>query len=714
MNTNISFFRAIQSKRIIASLLTSFLVSTTAHTTAAPPAPYGPVPTANQTKWHQMEYYGLICYGLNTYTGQEWGYGDVSPKLFNPSDLDTDQWARVARDAGMKGLILVAKHHDGFCLWPSKTTDYTVASSPWKDGKGDVLADLSASCKKYGLKLGVYISPWDRNHSEYGKPAYIKDYHEQWREVLTHYGEIFEVWFDGANGGTGYYGGAREKRSIPKDYYQYEKVYQLIKKHQPQTIFFGHEFTEDACRWVGNEKGVAGTTNWCRYTDIKQYNPKKYGIGEKDGQHWIPAEADTTILHPKKWYYNPKSSPRTLSNFVDLYYTTVGRNASFNLGLSIGPDGRIPERDARAMLAQKKQLDRELTTNLAKQAIITTSNIREKHPDYAPGNLLSPDLKSYWASDDGVSTAHVTLEFKQPTRFNRLVLQEHIPLGQRVHRFTLETWQKQGWVQTTEGTTIGYKRILRFPAVQSSKVRVQFETDAPCLAISHIGLYNAPAIMTEPKLASNRDGKVTIIGPKGAEIHYALNQGAFQLYQKPFTLPLGGRVRSYAYDPASKLKTDIVQQTFGLPKTNWKVISSSFANEGAAGINRVIDGDSKSMWHTHGKGGRVPPPHWFIIDLGKTHSLSGFLAMPRHDGSSIGLVDRYSLHVSDDGKDWKLASSGEFSNIKNNPIEQEVSFQKPQRARYVKWVAERAVDGNSCAALCEFGLLAKPSDSISD
>ncbi len=181
-----------------------------------PPAPYGPVPTENQVRWHEMEYYGLVCYGLNTYTRQEWGYGDVDPTVFNPSNLDTDQWARVAKDAGMKGLILVAKHHDGFCLWPSKTTEYTIAATPWQGGKGDVLGDLAKSCNKYGLKLGIYISPWDRNHSEYGKQSYVDAYHEQWKEVLDYSDDIWECWFDGANGGTGYYGGARETRTITK------------------------------------------------------------------------------------------------------------------------------------------------------------------------------------------------------------------------------------------------------------------------------------------------------------------------------------------------------------------------------------------------------------------------------------------------------------------------------------------------------------------
>lgn len=341
---------------VLFVLLTVMTVSCGAGETVSAPEPYGAVPTANQLAWHEMEYYGLICYGLNTYTGQEWGYGDVSPNVFKPTDLNTDQWARVAKAAGMKGLILVAKHHDGFCLWPSKTTEYTIAATSWKDGKGDVLGDLSKSCKKYGLKLGIYISPWDRNHAEYGREQYVKDYHEQWREVLTNYGPVFEVWFDGANRGTGYYGGARQRRTIPKNYYQFDKVFKFIKDLQPQAIFFGYlpGVTEDASRWVGNEAGIAPETSWCRFNDTSSHDRKLLGIGLKDGKYWIPSEADTTILYPKKWFYNNNSKPRTLKQFTDLYYTTIGRNASFNLGLSPGPDGRIPEKDVKAMLALKK------------------------------------------------------------------------------------------------------------------------------------------------------------------------------------------------------------------------------------------------------------------------------------------------------------------------------------------------------------------------
>ncbi len=675
---------------------------------ACVPEPYGAVPSANQLSWHEMEYFGLLCYGLNTYTGQEWGYGDVPLEVFKPTDLNTDQWARVAKASGMKGLILVAKHHDGFCLWPSKTTDYTIAATSWKNGKGDVLGDLSKSCKKYGLKLGVYISPWDRNHAEYGREQYIKDYHEQWREVLTNYGEVFEVWFDGANGGTGYYGGTREKRSIPKDYYQYDKVFKLIKDLQPHTIFFGG-INVDAARWVGNESGYAGKTNWSTFSNTATSNHKLRETGVKGGEFWLPAEADTTILYPKKWYYNKNSKPRTLKQFTDLFYTTIGRNASFNLGLSIGPSGRIPDRDVKAMLAQKKQLDKEFAVDLAEGVTISASEVREDAFSYSPNKCVDGTTKTYWATSDGVSKAMLTIDFGRDTTFNRLLVQEYIALGQRVDKFTLEVEENGKWKEAATGTTIGYKRILRFGPVTTSKARLTFVTDAPCLTLSNLGIYNAPIIMTDPVISADHKGMISINAPVGAAVFYAVGNKDrvtdFKRYTAPFELSKGGGVRAYVFDPATGSKGDVVNKQFGIAKANWKVTGCSYPNEAGASVQRLIDGDLDTMWHTHGKEGRRPPPHWVTIDLGEAVNVEGFTYMPRHDGCITGLVDRYEFYLSTDGIDWNLpVAKGEFSNIKNNPIEQVVKLPEPQKALFVKFKATHALEDNDCVAICEFGI----------
>ena len=227
----------------------------------APLKPVCPNPNAHQSAWQDLEYYAFIHFNMNTFTNKEWGYGDEKPIQFNPSQLETGQWAKVIKQAGMKGIIITAKHHDGFALWPSKYTDHSVKNSLWRDGKGDLIDELSKSCKDYGLKLGIYISPWDRNHPDYGKPEYVSYFRNQLRELLTQYGEIFEVWFDGANGGDGYYGGANEIRKVDKKtYYDWPKTIQIVRDLQPKAVIFSDAGPD--IRWVGNEKGYANETTW--------------------------------------------------------------------------------------------------------------------------------------------------------------------------------------------------------------------------------------------------------------------------------------------------------------------------------------------------------------------------------------------------------------------------------------------------------------------
>lgn len=262
-----------------------------------PPSPYGALPTENQVKWNQLEYYAFVHFNMNTFTGREWGYGDESPETFNPTEFDAEQWAKTVKDAGMKGIILTAKHHDGFCLWPSKYTEHSIKNSPYKNGKGDIVKEVADACKKYGLKFGVYLSPWDRNHAEYGKPEYVTYFHNQLKELMTNYGDIFEVWFDGANGGDGYYGGANETRKInSKTYYEWDKAEQIVRENQPNAIIWSD--ATDA-RWVGNEKGIANETNWStldRDKVIPGQNNKKYLVnGVIGGKDWSPAEL--SLIH---------------------------------------------------------------------------------------------------------------------------------------------------------------------------------------------------------------------------------------------------------------------------------------------------------------------------------------------------------------------------------------------------------------------------------
>ncbi len=486
-------------QKFLFSLLVLLLLNHSCATQVDEPEPCGPLPTAQHLSWHAMEFYGLVCYGLNTYTGEEWAYGDVDPGIFQPSNLDTDQWARVARDAGMKGLILVAKHHDGFCLWPSKYTDYSVKATPWKNGKGDVLGDLSASCRKYNLKLGVYLSPWDRHHAGYGRPEYVQYYYNQLEELMTEYGEIFEFWIDGANGGTGYYGGANERRNIDrKTYYGYDTIYSIVKKYQPNALIFSD--TGPGVRWAGNESGTVNETNWNRINVAGRYPGasgtgflKKLGSGDPDGKSWIPAEANTTLLWPKAWYFHTGHQPRSPENLMDVYYTSIGRGATLNLGLAISPSGEIRDADVQALKKFRQILDREFRDNLLEQAKLTASEVRGKSSGFAADNIMDGDPESYWATSDSVQKASILVDFPGETTFNRLMVQEYIALGQRINRFIAEAVNDGEYRVVAGGTTIGYKRVLRFDDVTASKLRITFETDAPCLTLAALGVYYAPA-----------------------------------------------------------------------------------------------------------------------------------------------------------------------------------------------------------------------------
>lgn len=674
-----------------------------------PPAPYGPTPSEGQLSWHQMEYFSLICYGLNTYTEEEWAYGDVDTQRFNPSDLDTDQWAKVAHDAGMKGLILVAKHHDGFCLWPSQYTDYSVKSTPWKNGEGDVLGDLAASCKKYGLKLGVYLSPWDRNHPDYGRPEYVDYYYKQLEELMTNYGEIFEFWIDGANGGTGYYGGANEHRNINrKSYYGYDEIFSIVKRHQPNAVIFSD--VGPGTRWVGNEAGIGSKTNWNRITTNGKFpgesSPeytKKLGTGDPDGTAWIPAEVNTTLLWPKAWYFHTGHQPRSLSNLMDLYYTSIGRGSPLNLGLAIAPTGKIRDIDAQALLNFKKQVDREFAENLVLEANIQASDYRDKQAAFAPDKCLDENTDTYWATTDSVQQATLEIDFQKPVRFNRLLLQEYIALGQRIHEFALEVEENGEYRQIVNGTTVGYKRIVRFDAVKTSKARITLKTEAPCLTLSNLGFYNAPRLVADPIAHQDIHGKLHFNQEKGISVFYTLKEGTptanFTKYSDPVDLSLGGKVYSYAKDEESGFQTDILINQFGIARDAWKISTTNL--QVSKDAQKAIDNNPQTFYIGDAS-------TELIIDLNQKLKLNGFSYLPRQDGEKEGIIYEYAFFLSSDGKNWGPAKAeGTFSNIENNPIRQIITFDSAETARFIKLVAKSDIRQSGQAAFSEIEIFVK-------
>ena len=460
-----------------------------------PPEPILPVPEPKQVEWQQMETYAFIHFGLNTFNDREWGYGDMDPKTFNPTNLDCEQWAQTLVKAGMKGVILTAKHHDGFCLWPFEGTDYSVKNSPWKNGQGNVVKELSEACKKYGLKFAVYLSPWDRHQANYGTPEYLPYFYAQLHDLLTNYGPVFEVWFDGANGGDGWYGGAKDIRTIDrKNYYNYPRIYEMLDSIQPQAIIFSDG--GPGCRWVGNEKGFAGATNWSflRKGEVHPGYDKNYELqyGHPDGNQWVPAECDVSIR--PGWFYHPEEDDRVKSpdQLVDLYYRSVGHNATLLLNFPVDRRGLIHPVDSANAVRFHEMIQQQLKTNLVAGMTPKVSN--ERGGDFVASALTDDNFDTYWATEGGVTTADIEFSFDTPTRMNRMMLQEYIPLGQRVKAFVVEYLDKDIWLPVKlneETTTIGYKRLLRFETVETKGIRIRITDARGPLCLSSVGVYDA-------------------------------------------------------------------------------------------------------------------------------------------------------------------------------------------------------------------------------
>lgn len=684
-------------------LLCGFVLACVSCTNVVPPTPLFPVPTENQMRWQEMEYYAFVHFSINTYTDQPWGYGNEDINLFNPTELDCRQWARICRDAGMKGIIITAKHHSGFCLWPSKFTEYSVKNVPWKNGKGDIVREMADACKEYGLKLGIYLSPWDRNYAGYGQPEYITYFRNQLRELLTNYGDVFEIWFDGANGGSGYYGGANETRKIdPATYYDWPKTYKLVRELQPNIVIWNDGGDRADLRWVGTEGGYVGETNWSllNATGDVPWNMLHFGL--ENGNAWVPAEVNTSIR--PEWFYHPSEDAKvkTLPQLMDTYYNSVGRNATLLLNFPIMPNGLIHPNDEKAALDFASAVKEAFANNLGRNVKAEASNVRRNDTDFAAANALDADTNTYWATDDSVTTPSLTLDFGKPTRFNRFMVQEYIRLGQRVKTFKIEAFVDGAWQTVTNATTIGYKRILRFPSVEATQVRLVITGSKGCPLISNIGIYEAPQILTPPSIVREKSGdvRITASDPE-SELYYSLGDTVPTPTSRKYTQPLttnGGKisVQAIAYDRASGKSSTSAQEHFDIARNNWSVVGTSDDK-----ANLIFDGEQTTAWHQPGE---KKLPVDLIIDLGKTERLRGFRYFPDQALWGPGIISNYEFYVSDNSKDWRLMSKGEFANIKNNPSWQTKTFSVVQ-ARYIKLRAVKNTEDNASIGYAELDVM---------
>lgn len=426
--------------------------------------PIYPIPSSKQLNWQALEYYGFVHFNMNTFTNVEWGEGKEDPRLFNPSALDCNQWVRIAKEAGMKGLILTAKHHDGFALYPSKYTDHSVKKSPWKQGKGDVVRELANACKKHGLKLGIYLSPWDRFHPAYGTESYNQVYANMQKELLTQYGPIFEFWYDGANG---------EGPNGKKQVYDWKLFHSMVKKYQPQAVQFSDNGPD--IRWVGNERGYSYETMWSPINKDEIYPgyPKfdDYRNGQEQGSHWVAPEVDVS-LRPG-WYYHPDQDSKVKSpdSLMRIYVASVGRNANLLINIPVDTRGLIHPNDSAALMGLRDLMKEGLKSRLiVSDKFMATSSVNGHSIQLVKDGSVS----SFWAASP--KDMHPTIQWNtmDARLANAVLLQEPIALGQRVKRFVITITDDSNQIEKFTGFTIGNKRIIPFKARKIKSIQVDF------------------------------------------------------------------------------------------------------------------------------------------------------------------------------------------------------------------------------------------------
>lgn len=445
------------------------------------PAPLMPIPNKRQLDYQKLEYIAFAHFGMNTFSDREWGDGKENPKDFYPSELSGSQWARVIKNAGIKQLILTAKHHDGFCLWPSEYTDHCVKNSLWMDGKGDVVKEISDAFHKENIKFGVYLSPWDRHEPTFGSgEPYNTYFKNQITELLTNYGEISEIWFDGANG------------SEIKQNYDEEGFYSLIHELQPNCIIWGNGWAD--ARWIGNEEGIAGETNWCKVIPkvtppYPEWNMKDFNEGHANGSWWMPGECDVSIR--PGWFYHGTEDDKvkTLDELIDLYFKSVGRNGVLLLNIPPDKRGLIHENDEKILYAFNNFIVNTFSTDFLQSSKVIASSTRHNDKKYSANNVVLCDENTYWSTDDGVVTGSLEINLNELKSFDIICLQEHIILGQRVTSFTVEVYEGNQWKTVASGTTIGYKRLIKIPFVKTDKIRVNILGAQACPVIQRIAAY---------------------------------------------------------------------------------------------------------------------------------------------------------------------------------------------------------------------------------
>jgi alpha-L-fucosidase len=716
------------------------------------------LPRANQTDWMRLERTFFLHFGVNTFNGVEWGSGREDPSIFNPTELDANQWLDAMQNFGGKMIVLVCKHHDGFCYWPTRYTPHSVAASPWRDGKGDEVREVANAARAHGLKLAVYLSPADlyqlrtnpKNPGGYygngssnvlsviptdpagfqSDPAkgrapasgfrnytyVVDDYNRyflnQLYELLTEYGPIAEVWFDGAN----------PDPSV-KESYDYNAWYDLIRRLQPGAVIMGKG---PDVRWVGNEGGVGRTTEWsviplptspdmCRWPDL-------YGdLGGRDkltpGSHlwWYPAEVNVTILDHGAWFWARGKQPRSISQLVDVYYTSIGRNGNLILNLSPDSRGLIPDDQVLALSRMAQVVNETFAANLADGGKLTADSSNATN---SPSLALDGNLDTWWEAAPGQTAGAVTLTLPKAVTFDVVSLQEAVDhRGQRIESFAIEAWDGSAWtapehVASDTLTTVGHHRLIRLKSpVTTDQVRIRITGSRLEPTLAEIGLFRQSASAVPPVISDrSTNGLVTLCNSAGCRMVYTADGSTpttnSAIYSSPIAMMSGGTVQAALLLPDGQLGILASKSFAGLLPTGWKVVSVD-SQETAGADNsaaNAIDNNSSTFWHTRWNDD-LALPHFITVDMGGSHRIGGFTYLPRQDGNPNGTVENYRFETSTDGVSWTTnIVAGTFANIRNNPSLQEATF-APIAARFFRFTALKEVNGSGWTSAAEISVL---------
>ena len=694
------------------------------------------LPRPSQVEWQRLETTFFIHFGPNTFNGVEWGNGFESPSIFNPTALDARQWVDAMADAGGKLLVLVVKHHEGFCLWPSRYTAHDVAASPWRGGNGDLLREVADACAARGVKLGVYLSPADLYQIEttgpegyYGngsisrlsaiptdpasfttspetgrvpvpgfpaKTYTVDDYNRyflnQLYELLTEYGGITEVWFDGANPKPG-----------TSQAYQYNAWYDLIRALQPNAVIFGKG---PDLRWVGNEDGYARETEWsviplpAHPDDFDWSDLTATDLGSRSKLvsgswlWWYPAEADVPILNG--WFWNASKLPKSVSRLIDIHYESIGRNSNLLLNLSPDTRGLIPENQLSPLRSMAQVIRNTFATDLAQGAT------------GAPAVLLDSNPDTFAEAPEDQSTAEWTLDLAGPRTFDVICLQEPIAQrGQRIEGFAVDIWSGGAWSQQATATTIGHKRLLRLAApVTSDRVRIRITACRLNPSLATVSLHKQAVSTAAPVIGERSPaGLIALSHPNGRPIRYTLNgsePGSDSIgYSGPVSLPLGGILRAVALGEDGLPGVEASRSFPGIASGGWK----ADADEEMQAAALAIDGDPTTSWLATG----VTTPHWLRVDMGSPRWIGGFTYLPPVGGGS-GTATSYRFETSDNGLDWTTRSEGGFGNMTNNPVRQDVTFDAV-KTRWFRLKILAEVSSGTAARAAEVSVIAAGFDA---